>query len=55
MKTVIFDFDGTIADSFDFVLNFLVKAANKPPIENPKLRAAYRNVSMVAIARELGI
>jgi phosphoglycolate phosphatase len=55
VKTVILDFDGTIADSYDFVLDFLVQAANKPPIEDPKKRAMYRNVSMLTIAKELGV
>lgn len=55
MKTIVFDFDGTIADSFDFVLDFLVEESGKPPIEDPKKRAVYRSFSMLAIARQLGI
>jgi phosphoglycolate phosphatase-like HAD superfamily hydrolase len=55
MKTIIFDFDGTIADSFDFVLDFLTEAAGKELIEDPKKRATYRRFSMLAIARQLGI
>lgn len=55
MKTIIFDFDGTIADSFDFVLDFLIEAAGMEPIGQADVRAQYRQLSMLGIARRLGI
>ncbi|MDB5169574.1 MAG: gph 1 [Candidatus Saccharibacteria bacterium] len=55
MKTVILDFDGTVADSFDFVFDFLVKEAGHEPIHTPGIRDSYRQLSMIGIARRLGI
>ena len=55
MKTVIFDFDGTIADSFDFVLDFLIEAAGHEPITDSGIRDDYRQLSMLGMARRLGI
>lgn len=51
---IIFDFDGTIVDSFDYVLGFLSDEAKK---EKPKGKAAaaFRGKSMKAIALELGV
>jgi phosphoglycolate phosphatase len=53
MATIIFDFDGTIVDSFDFVVTFLAEGANKPPLSDRQKREL-RNLSMTAIARRLG-
>jgi phosphoglycolate phosphatase len=55
MKTIIFDFDGTIANSFEFVVNFLIKKAGKSPIEDPAEFDKFRKLSMIAIARLQGI
>ncbi len=55
MKTIIFDFDGTIANSFDFVLDFLVLKAKRKPLVELATRNVYRNISMLAIARNLDI
>jgi phosphoglycolate phosphatase len=53
MSAIIFDFDGTIADSFDYVLEFLtVEAKLKPLVGTDRL--ALRHLSMIAMARKLG-
>jgi phosphoglycolate phosphatase len=53
MAAIIFDFDGTIADSFEYVADFLIAEAKqeKRPLED---LAEYRGLSMVAIARSVG-
>lgn len=54
MATYIFDFDGTIVDSFDYVLGFLAEEAGKDrPVG--KQAANFRNKSMKDMALELGI
>ena len=55
MKTLIFDFDGTIADSFDFVFDFLAHVSSPNTQFGSVERKAFRYKSMVAIARGLGI
>lgn len=50
----IFDFDGTIVDSFDYVLGFLAKeAGRKKPVG--KEARSFRNKSMMDMALEIGI
>lgn len=51
--TIIFDFDGTIADSFDYVAEFLLAEANVGPV-NQSAKSLLRGMSMQAMARELG-
>lgn len=52
--TFIFDFDGTIVDSFDYVLGFLAEeAGRKKPVG--KEAKSFRNKSMMDMALELGI
>ena len=51
--TIIFDFDGTIADSYDFVLDYLTEQLGLPFLEGTE-RTALRHLSMAAMARELG-
>ena len=53
MAAIIFDFDGTIADSFDYVADFLVSEARLPPLKDEQ-RLALRGLSMQAMARYLG-
>lgn len=53
MAAIIFDFDGTIADSFDFVADFLADTAGLPPLDEEQ-KGALRGHSMVAMARRLG-
>ena len=51
--TIIFDFDGTIANSYDYVLDFLTDQAGLVRLEGAP-RQALHGQSMVAMARELG-
>ena len=51
---IIFDFDGTIVDSFDYVLNFLASEAKKK-LSTKEERDAYRAMSMKDIALRLHI
>jgi phosphoglycolate phosphatase-like HAD superfamily hydrolase len=52
MAAIIFDFDGTIGDSFDFVVDFLATEAG---IElTTEQRKALHGYSMMAIARRMG-
>jgi phosphoglycolate phosphatase len=52
MAAIIFDFDGTIADSFDYVAEFLAKEAGHD-LDKQQLEAL-RGQSMPAMARQLG-
>lgn len=53
MPKVIFDFDGTIANSFDFVADFLAAEAKLMPLTQAQ-RKALRHMSMMAMGRALG-
>lgn len=53
MAAIIFDFDGTIADGFDYVAGFLVAEAGLAPLPDAQMREL-RGMSMAAIARTLG-
>lgn len=55
MANVIFDFDGTIADSFDYVFDFLCREAGKPNTFAKEEAELYRRLSMKDIALRLGI
>lgn len=52
--TIIFDFDGTIADSFPFIMQYLAAAAGREPLSVEE-QLAFRKLSMVSVARRLGI
>ena len=52
MASIIFDFDGTIADSFDYVVGFFVEQSGKPL--NPDKKQSLRGLSMKEIAEEMG-
>jgi phosphoglycolate phosphatase-like HAD superfamily hydrolase len=52
MAAIIFDFDGTIADSFDYVVDFLAREASITL--DAEQRKKLRGFSMMAIARQLG-
>jgi len=54
MAAIIFDLDGTIADSFDYVTDFLLAAAKLPPMAHAD-KQELRGLSMAAIARGFGI
>jgi phosphoglycolate phosphatase len=53
MAAIIFDFDGTIADSFDYVAEFLADEAELPPLSEEQ-KQGLRGRSMIAMARQLG-
>lgn len=53
MAQLIFDFDGTLADSFDYIVTFLAKEAGLPPLSVQR-KQAYRGLSMPAIGRRMG-
>lgn len=53
MAAIIFDFDGTIADSFDYVAAFLAGETRMSPLSNDQ-KQELRGLSMVAMARHLG-
>ena len=52
MSAIIFDFDGTIADSFDYVADFLAGEAGIKQLSDEQ-RAELRNKSMSAMTRHL--
>jgi phosphoglycolate phosphatase len=53
MAAIIFDFDGTISDSFDFLTGFLAAEAKAGPLSDAQKREL-RSLSMAAMARHLG-
>src|ERR1700690_2732009 len=52
MAAFIFDFDGTIADSRDFVIDFIAKEANKYPLTMAERHELY-GLSMIGITKRL--
>lgn len=52
MAAIIFDFDGTIADSFDYIVGFLAEDSGAPLSDAQKQEL--RGRSMVALARHFG-
>lgn len=53
MATIIFDLDGTIADSFDFVADFLAEKKDGQHLDTREKRELY-GLSMFAMARKMG-
>jgi phosphoglycolate phosphatase len=53
MAAIIFDFDGTIADSFDYVSEFLTHEAGKGPLTATQ-KDSLRGLSTVGMAKALG-
>ena len=53
MAAIIFDFDGTLADSFDYIVDFLAKEANLEPFDEAA-KHQLRGLSMVTIGRRMG-
>jgi phosphoglycolate phosphatase len=53
MAAIIFDMDGTIADSFDYVSDFLARQAGKGVLDEDQ-KKELRGMSMAAMARKLG-
>lgn len=54
MAAIIFDFDGTIADSFDYCVNFIAKQAGTVPL-NADQKASLHGLSLFKIARRLRV
>lgn len=55
MSNIIFDFDGTIADSFQYVYDFLCQEAGVESRTGEAAAVQYRGMSMKAMALKLGI
>jgi phosphoglycolate phosphatase len=53
MAAIIFDFDGTITDSFNYVADFLAEEAGLPPLNSVR-KHQLRGLSMAEMARQLG-
>jgi phosphoglycolate phosphatase len=53
MAAIIFDFDGTIADSFDYVSNFLAEQAGVAPLSREQ-KQQLRGLSVAGMVRRLG-
>jgi phosphoglycolate phosphatase len=54
MAAIIFDFDGTIGDSFEYIAGFLAEEAGKAPL-SAEQKAGLRGRSMAAIGRHFGL
>lgn len=54
MAAIIFDFDGTIADSFDYIAGFLAEAAGRPSL-GAEQKQQLRGQSMASIGRQFGL
>ncbi|HVV66617.1 MAG TPA: HAD-IA family hydrolase [Candidatus Saccharimonadales bacterium] len=54
MAAIIFDFDGTVADSFEYIADFLAYEAGLEPLTK-KEKEKLRGQSMAAIGRKFGI
>ena len=52
MAAIIFDLDGTIADSFDYITDFLAHEKNKQKLDSVQ-KEQLKGMSMLAIARKL--
>ncbi len=55
MKTLLFDFDGTIADSFGTVVEIFYELTGHPRIDDPKRVQELRRLPMLKVAKELRI
>jgi phosphoglycolate phosphatase len=53
VAAIIFDFDGTIADSFDYVSEFLAGETGAAPLDREQ-KQQLRGLSVVGMARKLG-
>jgi phosphoglycolate phosphatase len=54
VANIIFDFDGTIADSFDYFLTFLAREAKKQPLTDDQ-KAGFHGHSLVGMTRKMGV
>lgn len=54
MAAIIFDFDGTVANSFEYIADFLAYEAGREPLTDEE-KVKLRGKSMAAIGRKFGI
>jgi phosphoglycolate phosphatase-like HAD superfamily hydrolase len=54
-RVIIFDFDGTLADSFDFVTALLVEQAGKPTMDLEARQKMFGGLSIRQMAEKLGM
>lgn len=54
-RTVIFDFDGTIADSFAFVSQFIAAQGGKPDLSQKERQKQFGGMTMREMAKKLNI
>jgi phosphoglycolate phosphatase len=54
VAAIIFDFDGTIADSYDYFLTFLAREAGKRPLTDNQ-KAEFHGLSLVRMTRQMGV
>jgi len=54
VAAIIFDFDGTIADSYDYFLTFLAREAGKKPLTDNQ-KAEFHGLSLVRMTRKMGV
>jgi phosphoglycolate phosphatase len=54
VAAIIFDFDGTIADSYDYFLTFLAREAGKKPLTDDQ-KAEFHGLSLVRMTRRMGV
>ena len=55
MRTLLFDFDGTIAHSFGVVVDIFYKLTNVTPIDDPEVIRHLRHLPMMQVAKELHV
>lgn len=55
MRTLLFDFDGTLADSFGVVVDIFYELTNVPRIEDPEVISHLRHLPMMQVAKELHV
>lgn len=53
--TIIFDFDGTLADSFNLVVDIFYELTDQPRIDDPELIAFLRKQPVMVVVKEFGI
>lgn len=55
MRTLLFDFDGTLADSFEVAVDIFYEITKHPRIEDPELVAYLRKQPIMVAAKELHV
>lgn len=55
MRTILFDFDGTLADSFGVVVDIFYDLTRVPRIDDPEVISHLRHLPMMQVAKELHV